>query len=45
MPTTKAFVRDVGIIAMYIDDMLWAISGHYLDILSSLVTLTLKILT
>jgi hypothetical protein len=38
-PVTKAFDRDVGIIDMHIGDMLWAISGKYLDILSSLVTL------
>jgi hypothetical protein len=44
-PVTKAFVRDVGIIDMHIDDMFWAKSGQYLDILSSLVTLTLQILT
>jgi hypothetical protein len=34
---TEAFDRDVGIIYMHIGDMLWAISGKYLDILSSLV--------
>jgi hypothetical protein len=41
-PVTKAFVRDVGITDMHIDDMLWAISRQYLDILSSPVTLTLQ---
>jgi hypothetical protein len=40
-----SFGRDVDIIDMHIRDMLWAISGKYLDILSSLVTLTLQILT
>jgi hypothetical protein len=43
-PVTKAFVRDVGIIDMHIGDMLWAISGQYLDILSSEMTLTSQIL-
>jgi hypothetical protein len=41
----KAFDGDVGIIDMHIEDMFLAISGKYLDILSSLVTLTLQILT
>jgi hypothetical protein len=41
----KAFVRDVGIIDMHIGDMLWTVSGQYLDILSSLVTLISQILT
>jgi hypothetical protein len=38
-PVTKAFDRDVGTIDMPKEDMLWAISRTYLDILSSLVTL------
>jgi hypothetical protein len=29
---TKALDRNVGIVDMYIGDMLWAISGLYLDI-------------
>jgi hypothetical protein len=45
MPITKAFDRDVGIIDMHVGDMLWAVSGKYLDILSSLVFLTLQIST
>jgi hypothetical protein len=36
-PVTEAFDRDVSIIDMYIGDMLWAISGEYLDTFSSLV--------
>jgi hypothetical protein len=43
-PVAKALDRDVGIIDTNIGDMLWAISGKYLDILSYLVTLTLQIL-
>jgi hypothetical protein len=45
MPITKAFDKDVGIIDMHVGDFLYAKSGKYLDILSSLVTLTLQILT
>jgi hypothetical protein len=37
MPVTEAFERDVGITDMHIGDMLWVISGKYLDILSSLL--------
>jgi hypothetical protein len=45
-PVTKAFDRDVGIIDMHIEDMLWAICGKYLNVfLSSLVTLALQIFT
>jgi hypothetical protein len=36
-PVTEAFDRDVGIIDMHTGDMLRAITGKYLDILSSLV--------
>jgi hypothetical protein len=45
MHVTKAFDKNVGIIDMHIGDMLLAKSGQYLDILSSLETLTLQILT
>jgi hypothetical protein len=36
-PVTEAFDRDVGLKDMHIGGILWAISGKYLDILSSLV--------
>jgi hypothetical protein len=44
-PITKAFDRDLGIIDMHIGDMLWAISGKYLDALTSIVTLQILFIT
>jgi hypothetical protein len=41
-PVEEAFERDMGISRItdkHIGDMLWAISGKYLDILSSLVVI------
>jgi hypothetical protein len=43
-PVTKVFDRYKAIIDMHIEDMLWSISGK-MDILSSLVTLNLQIIT